>query len=133
MPKIRTVTTNDPKNTGATTLLYVASTSHSRSTMRPIFTPSAANALIRTSPADRALPFDATTADTQPAQTLIAPPRAADSAPSTPARIPPASVKAAVAISCHRRTVRIGLRKAPRLAFMLLAACKAARFYGLHK
>ena len=47
--------------------------------------------------------------ETSPAPMLISPPNAADRAPSRPAATAATAVSTAVAMSCHRKTVRIGL------------------------
>src|SRR5262245_60699549 len=86
-------------------------------TMRPTFTSSALNAVNRTSPADSALPRDATTADAKPDKRLIKPPSAADTAPWVPTQVPATSINTTVAIACHRRTVRIGLLRAGSMLF----------------
>src|SRR5262245_50641292 len=49
---------------------------------------------------------------------LTAPPKAADTAPCAPAHRPAESVRTAVAINCHRRTVRIGLARDQGPAFI---------------
>jgi hypothetical protein len=77
------------------------------------------------------LPIAATIADTQPALRLTAPPKAADSAPCSPAQNPAKSAKAAVAANCHRRTVRIALRKNRGLSFTFCVPCKAAKVYAV--
>jgi hypothetical protein len=58
---------------------------------------------------------------------LTAPPAAADSALSLSASKAAASVIAAVAASCHMRTVRIGLRRARSTAFDLFGPGKAEK------
>ena len=93
--------------------------------MSPILMPSALKAPSRTPPADSALPNDATAADTSPALMLISPPKAADSAPSGPAATAATAVSTTVAMSCHRKTVRIGLPRKRSMAFVFPAPGKA--------
>src|SRR5688572_11757899 len=107
--KSRIVVKNDPKNAGMTRSSTITSTVHSKTTIRPIFNPSASSAATRTPPADCVLPVAATSADMPPAHKLTAPPKAADSAAAAPPHNQAISTSAAVAISCHLSTVRIGL------------------------
>src|SRR6185295_14126393 len=98
---------------------------HSNPTITAILTPSARSAPVTIPPADCLSPNEATMAETPPAHRLTAPPRAAESAPSTPATIPAMSVRAAVAINCQRSTVRIGLFRARKPAFTSARPLKA--------
>ena len=95
--------------------------------MAPIFTASAVNAPTRTPPADRALPRAATIPEIQPALTLTAPPKAAESALCVPARSPAKIARTAVAMTCHRRTVRIGLLSKRGFPVLRPTACKARK------
>jgi len=120
-----------PRNAIATTSWYTANTAPSRASISPSLTPSALKAPTRTPPADRAFPTAATIPDAQPALRLTAPPKAADSAPCPPAQSPANIVNAAVATSCHRRTVRIALLNNRGLAFTFSTPCKAAKVYAV--
>src|SRR5688572_25929018 len=107
--KSRIVAKNDPKNAGMTRSSTITSTVHSKTTIRPIFNPSASSAATRTPPADCVLPVAATSADMPPAHKLTAPPKAADTAAAGPPHNQAISTSAAVAVNCHLSTVRIGL------------------------
>src|SRR5258708_40317685 len=74
-----------------------------------IFAASALSTPRNASPAELGLLREAMKAYGAPASTLTAPPIAADSAPCRPHRNPNASVRTAVAITCHPRTMRKGL------------------------
>ncbi len=90
--------------------------------MRPILTASAPSAARTTPPAESAFPSEATTAAAKPEQKLTEPPSAAERAPWAPAQNPAAIVRAAVASSCHRRTVRIGLPRSRCIALIFVCA-----------
>jgi len=90
-------------------------------------TASALSAANNVPPADSALPNEAAAANPRPAQMFTRPPKAAESAPSTPAQTPATRVNPTVAITCHRSTVRMGLLSVRSLAFMIPAASKGAK------
>src|SRR5206468_3667767 len=129
MANISIVTMNAATKTPTTASAQFASTSHSRSTAMPSLTASARNAPNRIPSADFASLLEATNADASPATTLTRPPAAADTAVCAPASNAAAIVIAAVAASCHCKTVRIGLPRWRSMALVLSAPSKAAKLY----
>src|SRR5690242_21800318 len=77
--------------------------------MSRIFTASALNIVRSASPADRALLRETIHPYAAPAARFTDPPRTAETAPSRPQKTAARSARTAVAMSCHRKTVRKGL------------------------
>src|SRR3989442_14749378 len=95
----------------------------------PSLTASARNAPKRIPSADLASLLEATNAAASPATRLTRPPAAADTAAGAPESSAAAIVTAAVAASCHCKTVRIGLPRWRSMALALSAPSKAAKLY----
>src|SRR6476659_8373594 len=108
-----TVVTNAVKNAAGTRSRYVDNANQSPPTITRILPPSARNIATSEEPTSGTAftpnPKPSNQPYATPAATLTNPPNSAEIAPPVPARIPETPAIAAVTMSCHLRTVRMGL------------------------